>query len=180
MKSIYDSIQNPKDLLRYVSVHGLSTSQEDIVRVQDIFGHASLDELIALANDNGRMDEDGKPDPRGSFSTGKKGLSSVFYSVLFNIWNWEDATRFYNTYSNFPVIDNQKELELLRIKESEAKEQVTRLENTVAEVKSQFEKEKDRAYRAEHDLFEAEKRLNEKDNEIVRLKAKLYDMIMKG
>lgn len=91
MESIYAKIKTAKELLYEVSAHGFSTRMEDVCRAQDIFGHTTIDELDALANDNG-MD--------GTWSTGRRGTQAVFYQVLFDIWSWEDATRFYNQHTN--------------------------------------------------------------------------------
>ena len=65
MASEYDNIKTAKDLITEVRIHGLSLAQEDICRAQDIFGHSTIEELVALANDNGRDNENGEPDPNG-------------------------------------------------------------------------------------------------------------------
>ena len=94
MASQYDSIKTAEELLKEVAVHGLSTKPEDICRAQDIFGCSEVKELIRLANDNGRLNGfDGEPDPRGTYSSGRVGLSKYFYQVAFKIWSWEDANR---------------------------------------------------------------------------------------
>lgn len=114
MASQYDSIKTAEELLKEVAAHGLSTKPEDICRAQDIFGRSEVKELIRLANDNGRLNGfDGEPDPRGTYSSGRVGLSKYFYQVAFKIWSWEDATRFYNQHSNFPVIDALEENKML-------------------------------------------------------------------
>ncbi len=82
MKSIYDDIKTAADLVRHVSVHGLSTKEEDIFRAQDIFGHSTIEELDTLANDIGRNNENGEPDPNGSWSSGRKGTRDTFYFIL--------------------------------------------------------------------------------------------------
>ena len=179
MASQYDSIQTAKDLLLEVKMHGLSLDLNDISRAQDIFGHTEMKELIRLANDNGRLNGfDGEPDPRGSYSSGREGLSRYFYQVIFHIWNWEDATRFYNQHSNFPVIDaleDRKELkkrigildeELNRVKTDRDQEHKNRLEATEAELAAQ----------KKIDRLEGE--IYAKDMEIMELKAKLYDLMV--
>lgn len=114
MASQYDSIKTAEELLKEVAAHGLSTKPEDICRAQDIFGRSEVKELIRLCQDNGRLKGfDGEPDPRGTYSSGRVGLSKYFYQVAFKIWSWEDATRFYNQHSNFPVIDALEENKML-------------------------------------------------------------------
>ena len=73
MTSKYDNITTAADLISEVALHGLSTELNDLNRAADIFGRASIKELIALANDNGRNNEKGEPDPDGTWSSGRKG-----------------------------------------------------------------------------------------------------------
>ena len=72
--SKYDSIETAAELVAEVQAHGLSTAQEDICRAQDIFGHTSVEELAHLANDIGRNNAQGEPDPHGSWSSGRRHL----------------------------------------------------------------------------------------------------------
>lgn len=98
--SMYDSIKTAAELVAEVQIHGLSTAQEDICRAQDIFGHTAVDELARLANDIGRNNGQGEPDPNGTWSSGRRGTQSTFYSILVNIWHWEEVTRFWNLHTN--------------------------------------------------------------------------------
>ena len=177
MASIYDSIKTARELLEEVSMRGFSTKQEDICRAQDIFGHSSVDELVKLANDNGRSDRDGNPDPRGSWCSGREGLSKKFYMVLFQIWNWEDATRFYNQYSNFPVIDEKAELEAKKKELKKAEQQIKDLEAVEKCTENFYEQEKKKAEEVAGELESTKKSLAEAEDEIIRLKAKLYDLM---
>lgn len=137
MTSIYEKIESPKELVQLVAHQGLSTRQEDICRAQDIFGRASIKDLVELANDNGIRNSNGEKDPQGAWSDGSKGFSQTFYSVLFTIWNWEDATRFYNKHSNFFMIDK---LEELKRTERELKELLLKCEEMDKEIKSKQSK----------------------------------------
>ena len=78
MASIYNNIGTAKELIADVKAHGFNTDIENICRAQDIFGHSSVEELAALANEN----------------------QNTFYMILFKIWNWREATTFYNEHSN--------------------------------------------------------------------------------
>lgn len=175
MASIYDEIKIAADLVREVMLHGLSTKQEDICRAQDIFGNSSIEELASLANDNGRNDEYGNPDPKGSWSSGRKGTQSTFYSIVFSIWNWEDATRFWNqhtnpdkemlvkTYGENAVLKKQNES--LTERRNQLLQEVEEAANKWQSTYEQFREQEERALKAEA--------------EIVQLKAKLYDLMTK-
>ncbi|MBR1613887.1 MAG: hypothetical protein IJ673_00240 [Treponema sp.] len=135
MKSQYDSIKTARELLKDVAVHGLSTREEDMCRVQDIFGHSIIEELAELAHEN----------------------RDLFYFVAFKIWNWEAATEFWNKHSNTKVEDLEaRNIEL----EAELKKAEAAVVARSEQLKDQMEKE-----------------LAEKDQEIIRLKARLFDMI---
>lgn len=181
MASMYDNIKTPKELIASVRAHGLSTKVEDICKAQDIFGHAPLEELVKLAQDNGRLKGfDGEPDPRGTVSSGREGDSNIFYQILFHIWHWEDATRFYNQYSNFPIIDKLNEVDELNQNLKKANERADKAEEQWNTAMDQYGKllaqyeEMEKAKRA------AEQKTQEAEQEIIRLKAKLYDMMEKG
>ncbi len=161
MASIYDNIKTAKELAIEVSVNGLSTSIEDICRAQDIFGNSTIDELDALANDIGR---DGN-----GMTTGRKGTRDQFYSILFHIWNWEDATRFYNQHTNpeYKVLDKLGELENEKFNLQESVEKIDRM----------YRDEKNRASEMFAELMDARQEAAEAKQEIIELKAKLFDLL---
>lgn len=173
--SKYDDIKTAADLVAYVRNHGFSTQQEDICRAQDIFGRSTVEELVELANNIGRKNSGGEPDPKGSWSGGVP-TRDVFYSIAFQIWNWEDAVRFWNLHSN----PQTEELEELREANRKLNEDLTvstvqknkEHESRIAETKEKLEaKEKAERLAAE---------LHDKEMEIMELKAKLYDLMMAG
>ena len=173
MASKYDGIKTAKDLVSEVMMHGLSSTQEDICRAQDIFGHSTIEELVDLANDIGRNDENGNPDPKGTWSSGRRGTRSTFYQIAFNIWNWEDATRFWNQHSN-PL------KEAADIAEAQRRETKKRLD----QLNEAHEALRQKAVKLDEDLnkyvqkeFEARAALKEAEAEIIRLKARLFDMM---
>ena len=179
MASKYDEIKTAAELVREVRVHGLSLAQEDICRAQDIFGHTTIDELEKLANDNGRTDDNGKPDPNGAWSSGREGTQRVFYSILFHIWNWEDATRFWKQHTDPEYKKMKAAMEAAgrdqaerigRIKELEKRcdmlvENEVLVADTAEAMRVEAASERKRAERAEF--------------EIVKLKARLYDLMFK-
>lgn len=175
MESIYDEIKTAADLVREVALHGLSTKQEDICRAQDIFGNSAVEELVRLANDNGRNDEHGNPDPKGSWSSGRRATQSIFYSIAFAIWNWEDATRFWNQYTN-------PDKEML-VKTYEENANLKKQNETLTERRNQLSQEVEEAankWQSTYEQFrEQEERALKAEAEIVQLKAKLYDLMTK-
>lgn len=112
--SKYDKIETAAELIAEVAAHGLSMAQEDICRAQDIFGNSPIGELARLANDIGRNNEKGEPDPEGSWSSGRKGTQETFYSIAFSIWHWQQATAFYNEHTNPAMKQAKKAAEEVR------------------------------------------------------------------
>lgn len=176
MARIYDNIQTAKDLVHEVMAHGLSTKMEDICRVQDIFGHSTIEELVELANDIGRNDANGNPDPKGTWSSGRRGTRDTFYTVLFKIWNYEDATSFWNMYTNPEHEKYQETLSAYEVVKSNFEymneECKTEHKARLAETSAKLE--------AEEKVRKLEAELHDRDMTIMELKAKLYDQMMKG
>lgn len=165
MASMYDKIKTAKDLVSEVAMHGLSTKTEDIVRAQDIFGHTSVGELIALSQDNGHHNDKGEPDPRGSWADDKPDRSETFYLILFHIWNWREATEFFNKNSNYPLIDKLEKLSKMDAALDKVKKERDELESKLnAALKVQGEN--DALNRTIHEQYRL----------ICELKAKLYDI----
>lgn len=175
MSSKYDTIKTAADLVREVQNHGLSTAQEDICRAQDIFGNTSVEELARLANDIGRNNDQGEPDPKGSWSSGRKPTQGTFYMIAFSIWNWEDATRFWNQHTNTEHEAFQEAKKLLMAQEDRAKELAVKLEK---EQEARFTAEE--CYnRIVERCSTAERQAEEARQEIMALKARLYDYMTK-
>lgn len=183
MASKYERLRTAEELIQEVRVHGLSTAQEDIVRAQDIFGRSSLDELVKLANDIGRVNEKGESDPNGSWCSGKPGTQNLFYSILFQIWNWEDATRFWNEHTNIAT----KEARVTEATNRELKKQVAGLQAQLQAEREEVLKQKAAVVEYQQSEEKAQKRVDNLEvelqfskAEIVELKAKLYDLMVAG
>ena len=175
MNSIYDNIKTAAELVSYVSVHGLSLKDEDICRVQDIFGNSTIGELADLANDIGRCNEKGEPDPNGSWSSGRKGTRNTFYSILFNIWNYEDAVRFWNMHTN----PEHEQLKLLKKERDEKDKKIAELQNQL-EIERYNHKSEETAWSEDRkEIKELEESLHDRDMTIMQLKAELYDLMKK-
>lgn len=171
--SKYDNIKTAADLIREVQNHGLSLNQDDLNRAADIFGHSTVDELVSLANDIGRNNENGEPDPKGSWSSGRRETRSTFYQIASNIWNFEDVTRFWNQHTN------PEHTELLAARKS-----IENLTKSLDDYKASFQDMKDQrteavnAYVMEmNKSSKLEKEVEEMKLEIMTLKAKLYDYL---
>lgn len=171
--SKYDSIETAAELVAEVQINGLSMAQEDICRAQDIFGHTAVEELARLANDIGRNNENGEPDPKGTWSSGRKGTQGTFYMIVSNIWNWTEVTRFWNLYTN-----PEHEM-LLKLKEDK-KSQDERIGHLEKDVKVEHDLRLDEAaekFRLRDEVDRLETMLHERDMKIMELKAKLYDLV---
>lgn len=153
-KSIYDKIETAKDLIFEVKAHGLSTKIEDICRAQDIFGNSPVEELETLANDKNRSRE--------------------FYQIIFTIWNWEDATRFYNQTSNPAYIEGReavKEIDKLKAELNRKNERIAELNGEIADFNEALQQMHD-------EKVDYQKEIDEKDALIIKLKARLYDLMV--
>ena len=175
MSSKYDHIETAAELVQEVRAHGLSTAQEDICRAQDIFGNTSVEELARLANDIGRNNDQGEPDPKGSWSSSRIPTQGTFYMIAFSIWNWETATHFWNEHTNPQTETLRETKKLLAGKERQAKELTAKLEQALEDRNTA-----ENAYNVLADKYQdASRRAEEAEAEVIRLKAKMYDYIAK-
>lgn len=171
--SKYDDIQTAADLVRNVRFHGLSTAVEDLSRASDIIGHTDIQELARLANDIGRNNRDGVPDPKGMTSSGRLPTRDTFYFIISHIWHWEEVTRFWNQFTN----PEHEELVNLR----ETYKQVCERNDKLTQRREKLLKDSELAVKAISDLNEelrdARSRAEAAEAEVIRLKARLYDMM---
>ncbi len=171
--SKYDQITTAADLIFEVRAHGLSTIQADICRAQDIIGNSTIEELEALATDTGRADDNGNPSQFGNWSTGRDGTQKFFYSIIFSIWNWEDATAFYNRVSNQAYMEGRQAVEKVRKLEKDMDRLTSEKQNADTIAASAEARISD----LESKLEKLEAQLRAKDEEIIHLKAKMYDLL---
>lgn len=181
--SKYDSIKTAAELVKEVRLNGLSLAQEDICRAQDIFGNAPIEELVALANDIGRNNRDGEPDPKGTWSSGRHETRSTFYFILFKTWNWEDAVRFWNQHSN----PEHEEVVELRAKLKAEMAEHSKTKEALHEQVRRTEEEHQKALSERSSVCELKAKaacldyeVREQDKTIMELKAKLYDLMTAG
>ena len=179
--SKYDSIRTAAEMVQEVRMHGLSTAQEDLNRVADIFGRSNVEELVRLANDIGRNNENGEPDPKGSWSSNRQPTQGTFYSIISHIWSWEEVTRFWNLHTN-PQHEELVEMREIRDKLTKDLNQLEgKLDASKAEVKAEHEArlaETSEKRKAQEEIDRLNGELHSKDMEIMELKARLYDLLV--
>lgn len=171
--SMYDNITTAADLVTEVAAHGLSTEQDDLNRAADIFGNTSIGELARLANDIGRNNDKGEPDPNGSWSSSRKATQGTFYMIAFSIWNWREATAFFNEHTN-PATQEARRLAKENKELAASLDATTRDRDAIAaKLEATAERARDYAYKI--DDLKAE--IQQRETETNALKAKLYDLI---
>lgn len=178
----YESIKTAAELVKEVQMHGLSVALDDLNRAADIFGNSTVEELVALANDIGRNNANGEPDPKGSFSSGRKPTRDTFYSIISHIWNWEEVTRFWNRYTN----PDHEKLDELRTARDDLKNDIGLLERALETSRAEVKAEHEARLAATSEKLKAQKEIDRlgaelysRDMEIMELKAKLYDLMVK-
>lgn len=150
-KSIYDEIKTAEEIINKIKGDGLSMQDEDICRVADILGHSTMEQLKKVANDD----------------------TETFYWTLFHVWNWRDAVDFWNRYTN----RNTAELGTLQSEYTQAKSAIKSLEEQLAIAKTNAQTECDQYFKELRRANRLQEELHDKDQEICRLKAKLYDLM---
>lgn len=176
MSSKYDGIPTAAGLVAEVQAHGLSMNQDDICRAQDIFGNTPVVELARLANDIGRNNEKGEPDPEGTWSSGRKATQGAFYMIISNIWNWEEVTRFWNQYTN----PEHKELLELRSSRKDLEERMGYLAEDVKTEHDLLLAETSEKLKLKEEVERLQAELHYRDMEVMKLKSKLYDLLIDG
>lgn len=159
-----EQVKTAAELITLISWQGIPTDTESICTMQDIIGHTAQDELIALAQDDGLE----RRDDGSTWSTGRRGTQKEMMSLLFTIWHWEDATRFYNNHVN-PIAQENK----AKAAQADTYKARAKKAEEAAQHNMQIWEEADaRADKAEKELREAQA-------EIMRLKAMLFDYMTK-
>lgn len=172
--SKYDSIKTAADLVAEVQAHGLSTVQDDINRAADIFGNDTIENLVRLANDIGRNNEIGEPDPKGSWSSSRRATQGTFYMIASAVWNWEEVTRFWNLHTN-PEHD---ELTKLRNEGKELRSEVQKLKGQIEEEHTNCLAERAMAVKLKAEKSKLAADLHDAKMNEMELKAHLYDLMM--
>ena len=151
----YDDIETARELISEVARHGLSTQQHDRNRAADIIGREPIGNLAKLANSEEEI-------------CGKR-VGPMFYFIAFSVWNWEDAARFYNEHTLLLT----KEYRVLLEERDALKSKLVAYKSSSETFKTAYEEQNTKR-------VEAETALGAAQNEIVALKAKLYDLMTAG
>lgn len=171
--SKYDGIKTAAELVREVKNHGLSTVQEDLNRAADIIGNSEIGELVRLANDIGRNNENGEPDPKGTRSSNRIATQNTFYSIISHVWHWEEVTRFWNQHTN-PEHEELSELRGISIRLGEENKALVARR---AELLEDAKRGAEYISSLNSELAEARARAEAAEAEVVQLKARLYDLL---
>ena len=160
--SKYDNIKTATALVSEVKANGLSMETEDICRAQDILGGAPVEELVGLANLTG--------------PSGTRGTQSVFYMIISRVWNWSQVVEFWNRHTN-PQTKELKELREEHRKLSRLYDGLlARRDELLADQKVGAET----IDKLHSRIGDAQRAAEEAEAEVVRLKAKLYDVLVEG
>ena len=173
--SKYDSIKTAAELVREVKNHGLSTVQEDLNRAADIIGNTEIGELVRLENDIGRNNENGEPDPKGTWNSDRIATQNTFYSIISHIWHWEEVTRFWNQHTN----PEHEKLSELRGTNARLGEENKALVARRAELLEDAKRGAEYISSLSSELAETRARAEAAEAEVVQLKARLYDLLCK-
>lgn len=171
--SKYDNIKTAADLIKEVQMHGLSLNQEDLNRAADIFGHSTVDELVSLANDIGRENVYGEPDPKGTWSSGRRETRSTFYQIASNIWSFEDVTRFWNQHTNPEHVELVAARKTIKNLQANAEND----KKSFMDMKAQRDEAVNVATERLNKVLQYQRETKEMEFEIMSLKAKLYDLM---
>lgn len=174
MKTKLEQITTAAELITFITAFGTPTDLESICRMQDIIGHTGQDELIRLAQDNGT-----ETDGTHTWSTGRRGTQKETLSLLYTIWNWEDATRFYNNHVNPEYRKAKEEAKKARQEAEEAKAEAEKARKNSEEWKEAATKIKANWRDSATDAEAQKARADAAEAENLKLKAMLFDYMTK-
>ena len=148
-----EDVKTIEELIDYVNSFCLPINTESICFIQDIVGHTEVGKLEQLA----------------------KTVPNKLYPILYNVWGWEDFTAFWNRVSNFEHNDYQN-----------LKGTCNVYKTTLEQLQEKYDVEKENNLSLENRLNKKTEdynvltvKINQLENEIIRLKAKLYDELEK-
>lgn len=147
-------IKSTAQLITYIRCHGTPTDLESICTMQDIVGHEAIETLENIAQTH----------------------SGTFYTLLYKIWNWQDATEFYNRVSNQVYISTMAKAKENAAEVKRLKEKTTAQAEQIYKTESDLTTTADRVNELTTELKEAKEKAEAYEQEIIRLKAKLYDL----
>lgn len=153
----FEEIKTAEELVQYTKFHGIPTDPDSISFMQDVVGHDTVRNLAALAE------------------TKEEGKANALFQLLFTIWNWRDAVAFHNRHGN-------PEYQQLKSKAEEAdrlrkayEEELDARQDSDTRIRELC----DAVQKRDEQIQLQQDRMKELDLEILKLKAKLYDMMAK-
>ena len=150
----FESIRTIDELMNFIQAHGIPTDTESICKMQDIAGHSTIEELTEIANGDHHH---------------------RFYNMLFKVWNYEDAIRFYNQNSNPAYIEAGKAAAELKKTREKMREDAETIDGLMLRIGTLEEQEK----KARVDISNIDEKAAALEFENMVLKAKLYDLMVK-
>lgn len=145
-------------LLQHVqATHGFDTDEKTVCDYQDMIGHSSEEQLTELAN--------------GAYK-------ESFYRIYGCAYGTIEAIKFFTKHGEkiLAMLSENADLKCdLEIAEDNAKKNFDLAEKN----RQSWIEEKNRANNAENQITEKEKEIASLQDEIIRLKARLYDLIEK-
>lgn len=169
--SKYDNIKTAAELVAEVRAHGLSLELDDKAQAQDIFGHTPIEELARLANDIGRDNDKGEPDPHGTWASGRPATQATFYQIAFAIWSWEDAVRFWNQHTN----PEHMAFEEVKAENARLRKANGELDDQRDKLVYELGKLTDENSELQKQVTNLVVNLEDSEEDVVHLKAELYD-----
>lgn len=154
--SKYDNIKTATALVSEVKANGLSMETEDICRAQDILGCAQVEELAFLANN--------------------ETYQGAFYMTITRIWNWSQVVQFWNAHTN----PQTEELKRMQSAFDFTASECDRLNNELGRLRGERSNLVKELEDSRIRIGDVQRAAEEAEAEVVRLKAKLYDVLVEG
>lgn len=150
MKTKMNEINSTAELITYTLAFGIPTDTESVVRMQDIVGHETVEVLDNIAEGKNK---------------------NQLQSILFHIWDYERAVRFYNDHDGFYQ-------ETIRAAK-ESKKYAEALERDLKSAREAAAHNLAIWEKADAEAFEQKRRADAAEAEVMRLKAMLFDYMTK-
>ncbi len=138
------------------SGHILDLHDEAVVVYQDLIGHATEEENTELCND--------------------PAVNETWYRIYGVAYGTTAAIKWYLNHSN-KIAEMQCDLEEYKAKASKLEEDLGEAKKAVGVQKANAETLNSQLYECKRDMDGTLKALKKKDDEIIQLKAKLYDLM---
>lgn len=140
------------------SGHLLPLNNEAVITYQDLIGHATEEENTELCND--------------------PALNETWYRIYGVAYGTTAAIKWYLNHSN-KIAEMQADLEYYKREAEAAKEKIDDAKKAAGVQKANAETLNSQLYECKRDMDGTLKALKAKDDEIIQLKARLYDLMQR-